>query len=515
MLNHHHAQQGTAMVLIISFMLLFSSFSAQATESRDQIERKLEQLQNSSEAELIPKGIERVRAYLGAAMLASDRGDEKAEQQALTRASSAIVEAYGNASFIKDKFSDLLRLQASAKEAEHHVHSGDSDSAKQLPVLIAKGDQGLHEVFKQAGTGKLNASQQKARSVRIAYINAINVAAPILLIKAGQAIKTAGNKNAKRYTPVVFGDAKKAFNNLKRYTDGLDSHVPEHPALALKLAERAIEVSTLVKEWRKESGSHEELLLRSRMQRLDLADALDMDISAPLVDYSSAELLDKVRSLRSEMLAQKKLYEQQKAKKKSDGERELAQAREELLIDQTRMCSEQILTLKDAFRAKLERATFEDKRKKSVQQFFEPGEVEIQANINDSLLLRLSKLKFAPGKTELNPQFFEFLGRVKEALMLYDDRLISINGHTDNQGEAKKNQALSLHRAEAIMDFFIATGVHADRVKALGYGEVRPIASNDFARGREMNRRIDIVIEAPEHDQEGDVPVAVNKTTKE
>jgi len=47
-----------------------------------------------------------------------------------------------------------------------------------------------------------------------------------------------------------------------------------------------------------------------------------------------------------------------------------------------------------------------------------------------------------------------------------------------------------------VRDFLVAAGMEASRLKALGYGEVRPIASNDYERGLAMNRRIDIIIRA-------------------
>ncbi len=472
------------------------SWSAQASESRQSIEKQLEQLQQSPAADFVPKAIDKVRAYLGAAMLAADRGDTVAEEAALNRADSAIDEAYGSARFIKNKFADLLQLQASAKEASQYVLEKDSDAAEDIPVWQTKGDQAVRAVFKAAGDGKLNSSQQRAGTARAAFIHVINAAVPVLLSKTDRLLKSAANKNAKSYTPVIYGDAKKAYGALKRYADGIAAQVPKHPALGLMLAKRAIDTALQVKEWRKHSGSHEELLLRASRQRQDLALALNMPIRSPIADFNMAALLQQVRALQATLAKQKKDTETQINKLQSDGDREKAKALEVLQAKQQSTCVEQLATLKDAFRAKLERVTYEDKRKKSVQQLFEQGEVEIHSNMDGSLLLRLSKLKFAPAKTELPPQQFEFLARVKEALMLYDDRMISINGHTDNKGEIKENQTLSLKRAEAVMDFLIAAGVSGDRLQAFGYGEVRPIASNEFVQGREMNRRIDLIIEA-------------------
>ncbi len=495
MRNYHNRYRHILWLILIYCSL--GVFSAQALENRQEIEKQLQQLQASPDAELVPKAVERARAYLGAAMLAADQGDTDGEQTALKRAREAVEEGWGNARFIKSKFTDLLRLQAAAKEAAANVSPRDARSVEEIPVWISKGDKALREVFRAAGEGKLNVSQQRAGSVRAAYTNAINTAIPVLLNKTEQTLRSAANKNAKSYTPVVYQDAKNAYAALKRYSDGIATQVPEHPALALKLAKRAVEIALQVKEWRKQSGSHEELLLAARRQRLELGDALGLELASPADDFNMPALLDAVRQLRHKIDDQEKHYEARINKLKSDAERHEAKALADLRNKLQADCSEQLATMKDAYRAKIERLTFEDKRKKSVQQLFDKGEVEIQSGVDGSMLLRLTKLKFAPGKTQLDPQYFEFLGRVKEALSLYDDRQISINGHTDNQGDIKENQKLSLARAEAVMDFFIAAGIDPDRLKAYGYGEVRPIASNEFARGREMNRRIDIVIEAP------------------
>jgi len=483
--------------LMFGLLCMTAPWQAQSAESRQAIEQQLEQLQHSPEADFVPKAIEKVRAYLGASMLAADRGDTVAEQTALNHASTAIDEAYGNARFIMDKFANLLQLQAAAKEAASYVKAHDSDAAEQIPVWLGKGDQAVREVFKAAGAGELNSSQQRAGTARAAFTNAINAAIPVLLQKTEQTLKSAANKNAKSYTPVIYGDAKNAYAALKRYADGIASQVPLHPALSITLAKQAVQFSLQVKEWRKQSGSHEELLLSARRQRQDLASALGMDLNTATADYSMAVLLDRVNSLKSKLTAEKKACTTQLAKITSDAEREQATTVEKLLGEQQSSCIEQLATLKDAFRAKLERVTYEDKRKKSVQQLFETGEVEIHSNMDGSLLLRLTKLKFSPGKVELNSQHFEFLSRVKEALTLYDDRLVSINGHTDNQGDVRENQTLSLKRAEAVMDYLISSGIGKEKLKAFGYGEIQPIASNEFARGRDMNRRIDIVIEAP------------------
>ena len=70
---------------------------------------------------------------------------------------------------------------------------------------------------------------------------------------------------------------------------------------------------------------------------------------------------------------------------------------------------------------------------------------------------------------------------------------LEIIGHTDNVGNASQNCILSKERAQSVIDFLVEKGVEKTRLKANGYGQERPIASNDDEKeGRELNRRIEV-----------------------
>jgi outer membrane protein OmpA-like peptidoglycan-associated protein len=75
-------------------------------------------------------------------------------------------------------------------------------------------------------------------------------------------------------------------------------------------------------------------------------------------------------------------------------------------------------------------------------------------------------------------------------------RPILIEGHTDNDGTLAYNQELSEARADAVAKALIARGVPAQRISIKGMAYLRPIASNDTAQGRAMNRRVEILVRA-------------------
>jgi len=74
---------------------------------------------------------------------------------------------------------------------------------------------------------------------------------------------------------------------------------------------------------------------------------------------------------------------------------------------------------------------------------------------------------------------------------------VEISGHTDNKGADSYNENLSLRRAQAVRNILIKGGADPNRITAVGYGEAKPMDTNDTMEGRRMNRRIEFRILQP------------------
>ena len=71
---------------------------------------------------------------------------------------------------------------------------------------------------------------------------------------------------------------------------------------------------------------------------------------------------------------------------------------------------------------------------------------------------------------------------------------LQVAGHTDSKGLAAYNERLSEERAMSVKQFLVDNGIAADRLTVVGYGESKPIATNDTEEGREANRRVEFSV---------------------
>jgi chemotaxis protein MotB len=113
-----------------------------------------------------------------------------------------------------------------------------------------------------------------------------------------------------------------------------------------------------------------------------------------------------------------------------------------------------------------------------------------------------SDLLFKSGSWEMRPQGKQIIARMAAKLAPTQQNKILVNGYTDNTPVGSElqrqgitsNQDLSQKRAESVMAFLISQGVKPDLIEAHGYGDAQPVASNDTAKGRAENRRVELTL---------------------
>jgi outer membrane protein OmpA-like peptidoglycan-associated protein len=110
------------------------------------------------------------------------------------------------------------------------------------------------------------------------------------------------------------------------------------------------------------------------------------------------------------------------------------------------------------------------------------------------IVLTLNDVLFDTGRAELKSGSQRSLEQIAAFLNEHRERNVQIEGFTDNQGPDDYNIELSQKRADAVAMAIIRRGIDAQRVRAMGYGEEFPVASNDNSGSRQLNRRVEIIV---------------------
>ncbi len=106
----------------------------------------------------------------------------------------------------------------------------------------------------------------------------------------------------------------------------------------------------------------------------------------------------------------------------------------------------------------------------------------------------MSDVLFDVGTWTLRPGAREKLAKISGILLAHSGLNLEVEGHADSTGSEEFNQVLSERRASAVRDFLIQQGVHWASIAARCFGESQPVASNDTAVGRQLNRRVEMVV---------------------
>jgi outer membrane protein OmpA-like peptidoglycan-associated protein len=115
--------------------------------------------------------------------------------------------------------------------------------------------------------------------------------------------------------------------------------------------------------------------------------------------------------------------------------------------------------------------------------------------VRDDRIELFQKVYFPSGKAVIRKESLRLVDQIAEVLKAHPNILkVMVDGHTDSRGIALFNTRLSRQRAEAVVRALVARGVARSRLQARGFGPSQPIAPNNTAAGRELNRRVELTI---------------------
>ncbi len=123
---------------------------------------------------------------------------------------------------------------------------------------------------------------------------------------------------------------------------------------------------------------------------------------------------------------------------------------------------------------------------------------DMHAKMTDrGAVLTLGDVLFTTGKADLKVAATGNLNKLVAFLDKYPNRTVLVEGYTDNVGSEDFNQGLSQRRADGVKSYLVGQGVGTVRLSSLGKGESNPVADNSSSEGRQLNRRVEVVISNP------------------
>lgn len=177
-----------------------------------------------------------------------------------------------------------------------------------------------------------------------------------------------------------------------------------------------------------------------------------------------------------------------------------------LTTDQLRTAQKELSTAKQSLektqdQLAAEKAAREAAEKKAAQALADLQKIAAVKQETRGMVITLSgSVLFASNESTLLPAAMIKLNEVADALIKGNpDANITVEGHTDSQGQRQYNMELAKKRADAVRDQLVSRGVAADRIKSVGIGPDRPVADNKTAEGRANNRRVEIIVEPAKH----------------
>ncbi len=474
------------LALLASLLLLPAPGVAQAFEDEIRDARARLEAARADGLHLVAPGhFERASERLAEARERYERGDPiRRARETLDAARNALAEAERLRETGRGLFSEALVARSAALEA---------DAPGRAPEPWEEAESTIREGGRRLERGDRDGAATRAALAaslyRRAELQAIRVD---VLGRARELRARAIEARAHERAPTTFAEGEELLERADRVLEGDRTRLGEADRLGRAAADayrRAARTAATADSLRRGQLAFEQVARRHEAALARIGEQLRFEPDlAEGIEAVAEEALAAIRSLQED---------------RANLQAELAQREEELAGAQDRIGElEDRLTGLERREAELAAELRERERREArlreARAIFQPDEAEVVVR-GDSLVIRLYGLTFETGSEEIRPEQFSLLTQLQRVLREFPRARVTVEGHTDTRGDEDANRALSQRRAIAVREHLLANmAVSSARISAVGYGENRPIASNDTAEGRERNRRIEVILDLAE-----------------
>ena len=437
---------------------------------------------DAAEAELLaPRSYERGKKEYGDAEYALERGRNIETVRAnAADATRYFREAAEKAALAKTKFAQVLKSRQDAANAKSPALSAE---------IWQQAQRKFGEAIRLLERGDLkNASRREIEATSL-YRDAELVAIKAqYLTETRRLLADADRARVGRYAPITLGRAKQLLADAERELNEnrYDTDLPRSLAREANYeAKHAIYLSEVVRQVRDKKLTAEQLVLQWEDPLRQISGVADIvpDMQAGH-SALTAELVAFFENQRNKL--------QELEQENADDDVRIADMEEEMRALDERLGG--ATAERAALIQRLEAQARVKQQFEKVEKLFSSDEARVFRQ-GDTVILRMVGLSFDSGASQIKPENFDLLAKVEKAIDVFPRSELIIEGHTDSHGGDDLNQKLSQERAESVQQYMVnAMRIPTYRLIATGYGETRPVASNETAAGRARNRRIDIVI---------------------
>ena len=289
--------------------------------------------------------------------------------------------------------------------------------------------------------------------------------------RARSAIASAKEQGAKKHAPKTFAQAEEKLALAVSILDADRSQTDKADAQAQRaqwLAEQSAAIAETVKDFDRRDYTMEDVVLWHQAQLSEINEPLGGELP---FNKPSDEVVQGLRASVGTVVSERNI------------------ARNQLKDAEERygMTEKERNALQERERA--DREKFE-----KVQAMFNANEANVYRQ-RQNVLISAHGFYFPPGQSEIQTDNFPLMNKIIRAIDIFPNAKVEVTGHTDSTGAEKINQTLSQARAEKVGKFLSDVGgIATKRITARGYGESRPVASNETREGRAENRRVEIRI---------------------
>jgi outer membrane protein OmpA-like peptidoglycan-associated protein len=312
--------------------------------------------------------------------------------------------------------------------------------------------------------------------------SAASVTAPLELLEARNAVVIAKAAGAQQYAPDSLTKAEDMLQRAEDYYQRKQGRTPIGTA-ARGATQMAEDARVLTLQRKQQAKTEQERREQEAARQKAEADAAAAQQAAQQAQQQADE--DARRRAEAEQAQAEAQQQQQAALQQQQQAQAAAQAAQAA-----------------AAQAEQQRQLAEQQRQQAEQQK-EAMRQRLLAQLNQvlqtrdtarGLIVSMPDVLFAFNKYELKPEARERLAKISGIVLAYPDLKLEIDGYTDSIGSDEYNEQLSDKRAEAVRDFLVSNGVNMNSVVARGMGKADPVADNSTAQGRQLNRRVELIV---------------------